>query len=104
MVQTINVTVPIPETHVLITKEEHKELVNNSLDPIWSLEELKQKMKISSDETIKKKLLFRPKFMKIFKEKGIVHYPNEDYNRWHINARKMSDFIDEHFEEIHRKE
>lgn len=43
MVQTINVTVPIPETHVVITKEEYQELVNNSLDPIWSLEELKKK-------------------------------------------------------------
>lgn len=71
MTQTLNVTVPIPETHVVITKEEYQELVNNSLDPIWSLEELKRKMKISSDETIKKKLLFRPKFMKIFKEKEL---------------------------------
>ena len=104
MTQTLNVIVPIPDTHILISKEEHKELVKNSLDPIWSLEELKQKMKISSDETIKKKLLFRPKFMKIFKEKGIVHYPNDDYNRWHINARKMCEFIDEHFDEIHRKD
>ena len=43
MTQTLNVTVPIPETHVVITKEEYQELVNNSLNPIWSLEELKQK-------------------------------------------------------------
>ena len=43
MTQTLNVTVPIPETHVVITKEEYQKLVNNSLDPIWSLEELKRK-------------------------------------------------------------
>ena len=58
MTQTLNVTVPIPETHVVITKEEYQKLVNNSLDPIWSLEELKRKMKISSDETIKRNYYF----------------------------------------------
>ncbi|MCY1595429.1 DUF771 domain-containing protein [Staphylococcus pettenkoferi] len=103
MPQTINVTVPIPDTHVLIAKEEYEELFNYSLDPVWDLKDLKQKLKMSSDDTIKDKLLFNPKFEKVLKQQGIAHYPDESFNRWRFNARKMNKFIDEHFNEIHGK-
>lgn len=103
MPQTINVTVPIPDTHVLIAKEEYEELFNYSLDPVWDLKDLKKKLKISSDDTIKDKLLFNPKFEKVLKKQGIAHYPDESFNRWRFNARKMNKFIDEHFNEIHGK-
>ena len=58
---------------------------------------------MSSDDTIKDRLLFNPKFENLLKQQGIAHYPDESLNRWRFNARKMSNFIDEHFEEIHRK-
>ncbi|MCY1619724.1 DUF771 domain-containing protein [Staphylococcus pettenkoferi] len=103
MPQTINVTVPIPDTHVLIAKEEYEELFNYSLDPVWDLKDLKKKLKMSSDDTIKDRLLFNPKFEKILKKQGIAHYPDASFNRWRFNARKMNKFIDEHFNEIHGK-
>lgn len=103
MTQTLNVTVPIPDTHVLVSKDEYEELINYSLDPVWDLKELKKKLKMSADDTIKDRLLTHPKFEKLLKKQGIVHYPDENLNRWRINARKMNKFIDEHFEEIHGK-
>lgn len=103
MPQTLNVSVPIPDTHVLIAKEEYEELFNYSLDPVWDLKDLKKKLKMSSDDTIKDRLLFNPKFEKVLKKQGIAHYPDESFNRWRFNARKMNKFIDEHFNEIHSK-
>ncbi|BAE05106.1 MULTISPECIES: DUF771 domain-containing protein [Staphylococcus] len=103
MTQTLNVTVPIPDTHVLVSKDEYEELINYSLDPVWDLKELKKKLKMSADDTIKDRLLTHPKFEKLLKKQGIVHYPDENLNRWRINARKMNKFIDEHFEEIYGK-
>lgn len=103
MTQTLNVTVPIPDTHVLVSKDEYDELLSYSLDPVWDLKELKKKLKMSADDTIKERLLTHPKFEKLLKKQGIVHYPDESLNRWRINARKMNKFIDEHFEEIYGK-
>ncbi|HCW8418336.1 TPA: DUF771 domain-containing protein, partial [Staphylococcus aureus] len=37
MPHVLNVTVPIPETHVLITKDEYEELIAYSLDPVWNM-------------------------------------------------------------------
>ncbi len=51
MPHILNVTVPIPETHVLITKDEYDELIGYSLDPVWNMSDLKKKLKIASDET-----------------------------------------------------
>lgn len=103
MTQTLNVTVPIPDTHILVAKDEYEELLSYSLDPVWDLKELKKKLKMSADDTIKDRLLTHPKFEKLLKKQGIVHYPDENLNRWRINARKMNKFIDEHFEEIYGK-
>lgn len=103
MEQTITVSVPIPDTHVLVAKDEYEELLSYSLDPVWDLKELKKKLKMSADDTIKERLLTHPKFEKLLKKQGIVHYPDESLNRWRINARKMNKFIDEHFEEIYGK-
>ncbi|HCT0360801.1 TPA: DUF771 domain-containing protein, partial [Staphylococcus pseudintermedius] len=49
---------------------------------------------------IKDKLLYNPKFEKQLKKLGIAHYPDDSFNRWRFNARKMSRFIDENFSEI----
>ena len=103
MTQTLNVTVPIPDTHILVAKDEYEELLSYSLDPVWDLKELKKKLKMSADDTIKERLLTHPKFEKLRKKQGNVHYPDESLNRWRINARKMNKFIDEHFEEIYGK-
>lgn len=102
MTQTLNVTVPIPDTHVLIEKTMFDDLMAQTLDPVWDLKDLKRKLKMSSDDTIKDKLLFNPKFEKLLKKQGIAHYPDGSFNRWRFNARKMNKFIDEHFDEIHK--
>ena len=46
MPHILNVTVPIPETHVLITKDEYEELIAYSLDPVWNMSDLKKKLKL----------------------------------------------------------
>ncbi|UVI92160.1 DUF771 domain-containing protein [Staphylococcus aureus] len=103
MSHVLNITVPIPDTHILITKDEYDELIGYSLDPVWNMSDLKKKLKIASDETIKDRLLFHPRFEKELKAKGIAHYPDENFNRWRFNARKMHKFVDEHFNEIYKE-
>ncbi|MDK9845194.1 MULTISPECIES: DUF771 domain-containing protein [Staphylococcus] len=103
MEQTITVNASIPDTHVLVEKEEFQKLVELMLDPVWDMNDLKKKLKMSSEDTIKRKLLDNHKFKKTLKAQGIVHYPNQEFNRWRFNARKMNRFIDEHFEAIHGK-
>lgn len=100
MTQTIQVSVSIPESHVLIEKSEYLELLEMTLNPVWNMNDLKKKLKMASEDTIKKKLLENSKFQKELMRKGIVHYPDENFNRWRFNARKMNRFIDENFEEI----
>ncbi|MDK8605464.1 DUF771 domain-containing protein, partial [Staphylococcus aureus] len=29
-------------------------------------------------------------------------YPDENFNRWRFNARRMHKFVDEHFNEIYK--
>ncbi len=41
MPHVLNVTVPIPETHVLITKDEYEELIAYSLDPFLGITTIK---------------------------------------------------------------
>lgn len=103
MEQTITVNASIPDTHVLVEKEEFQKLVELTLDPVWDMNDLKKKLKMSSEDTIKRKLLDNHKFKKILKAQGIAHYPNQEFNRWRFNARKMNRFIDEYFEAIHGK-
>ncbi len=100
MTQTFQVTVPIPDDFVLIEREKVRELEDLANDPVWDLKDLKKKLKMSSDDTIKNKFLYNPKFEKQLKKLGIAHYPDESFNRWRFNARKMSRFIDENFAEI----
>ncbi|WP_353452867.1 DUF771 domain-containing protein [Staphylococcus coagulans] len=100
MVQTLQVTVPIPDGFVLIEREKVQELEDLANDPVWDLKDLKKKLKMSSDDTIKNKFLYNPKFEKQLKKLGIAHYPDESFNRWRFNARKMSHFIDDNFAEI----
>lgn len=44
MPHVLNVTVPIPETHVLIIKDEYDELIGYTLDPVWNMSDLKKKL------------------------------------------------------------
>lgn len=45
MNQTLTVSVPIPDTHVLVSIDEYEELLSYSLDPVWDLKELKRNSK-----------------------------------------------------------
>ncbi|RIN37002.1 DUF771 domain-containing protein [Staphylococcus succinus] len=103
MSQTFQVTVPVPETHMLVEKEEFQKLIELTLDPVWDMKDLKKKLKMASDDTVKDKLLYHPRHEKTLRKEEIVHYPDENFNRWRFNARKMNRYIDEHFEEIHGK-
>ncbi|WP_426429113.1 DUF771 domain-containing protein [Staphylococcus equorum] len=103
MTQTIQVNVPVPDTHMLVEKEEFQKLFELTLDPVWDMKDLKKKLKMSSDDTIKEKLLYHSSHEKALRKEEIAHYPDENFNRWRFNARKMNRYIDEHFAEIHGK-
>ncbi|MFG0934963.1 DUF771 domain-containing protein, partial [Staphylococcus sp. 231237_7MaSpsaltlick] len=54
-------TVTIPEQYVVITKDEHNQLIMNQQKAVWTMDDLKENLKIKSDEVIKDRLLDRPK-------------------------------------------
>ena len=86
-------TVTIPEQYVVITKDEHNQLIMNQQKAVWTMEDLKENLKIKSDEVIKDRLLDRPKI----KRKLI------EFNQWRFNGPKMYQFIQENWKEIFRR-
>ncbi|MDC6328250.1 DUF771 domain-containing protein [Staphylococcus auricularis] len=104
MSQILNVQIKIPDEYVLIETNRLKELEENIEDPIWDMKDLKNKTKMASDTTIQDRLLYNPKFRKELKNKGIVHYPDDEFRRWRVNAKKMTQFLEENFEDIFNKE
>ncbi|MEB8060602.1 DUF771 domain-containing protein [Staphylococcus xylosus] len=96
-------TVTIPEQYVVITKDEHNQLIMNQQKAVWTMDDLKENLKIKSDEVIKDRLLDRPKFKRKLVELDIVHEPNRDFNQWRFNGPKMYQFIQENWKEIFRR-
>ena len=96
MVQTINVTVPIPEDYVIISKVEYQELIDNQ--PMnMTLTEVAQyyKTKTWIVKNILKNYLFRRKI------KPFSQLVDEDGNgKYLFNRKKMKQFLNDYDEEI----
>ncbi|WP_426443887.1 DUF771 domain-containing protein [Staphylococcus xylosus] len=95
--QTINVTVPIPETHIIISKVEYQELIDNK--PInMTLTEVAEAYlttkawivdNIIKDDYFKRKIA------------PFSQFPNPDgKGKYLFNRKKMRQFLEDYDEEI----
>ncbi|WP_281486951.1 DUF771 domain-containing protein [Lysinibacillus sphaericus] len=98
----VNLTVPVPENYVLITKIEFEELQKESLSGIyWSMKDLEQRIN-KKHEWIKANILYPSKFRKVLdvKKGGFVYYPEVTGEKWSFHAKEMSKFLDDNFHSI----
>lgn len=91
----VNLTIPIPEGYVLITKVEFEELQQEKLNGrYWIMEDLEERTG-RKQLWLKANLLYAPRFKKELEK--IVHYPNSQGDKWSFHAAKMAKFLDDNF-------
>ncbi|WP_088815673.1 MULTISPECIES: DUF771 domain-containing protein [Listeria] len=103
--QSLEVSIQIPETYVLIKKDEYIELKESLLfGSWWDMKELSNRTKLSKDWLIEN-ILYQPRFKKVLdvEEGGFVKYPCGKGSKWLFQASKMSEFLEEYFPEIMKK-
>lgn len=99
---SVNLTIPLPEDTVLISKIEYEELNDSKLNGVyWSMSDLEKKVGKKS-EWIKDKILFPPYLRKILDiaSGGFVYYPRVKGETWTFHAKKMASFLDDNFNQI----
>ncbi|GEL07117.1 DUF771 domain-containing protein [Salisediminibacterium halotolerans] len=102
---SVNMTIPIPEDSVMITKAEYDDLKSQDLLGVyWSMKDLETQIN-KKNEWIKQHILYKEKFRSILdvEHGGFVYYPTKSGQTWSFHAKKMAAFLDEHFEEIFTK-
>lgn len=104
MNQTLNIelTIPIPEDKILISKIELQELKQNQLSGVyWNMKDLEQRTG-KKHEWIKENILYPTRFRKILDSDhgGFVFYPKTKGQTWSFQAKKMAEFLDRHFSDI----
>ena len=100
--QTLNVTVKIPEDYVLVEKIELMELQQNQLKGVyWTMQDLEKQINKKQD-WIKENILFVQKFKLELdsNNNGCVVYPTKKGQPWVFHAQKMKKFLDENFSKI----
>ncbi|QKS71939.1 DUF771 domain-containing protein [Paenalkalicoccus suaedae] len=103
MEQQLNVqlTIPVPEGQVMISKVELEELKSSSLEGLyWNMKDL-EKRTGKSDPWIKENILYPTKFRQELdiKNGGFVYYPVRGQT-WSFQAKKMSKFLEDNFNRI----
>lgn len=102
----VNLTIPIPEDKILISKVELQELKEQQLKGVyWTMKDLEKRVG-KKQEWIKEHILYPTKFRKILdvKNGGFVYYPEVRGQTWSFHALKMAEFLDKNFGEIFGKE
>ena len=98
----VNLSIPIPEDSILISKVELEELKQQSLAGVyWTMTDLKNRIN-KSDKWIKENILYPTRFKKILDAKsgGPVYYPESQGQSWSFQAKEMSQFLDKNFNRI----
>lgn len=101
----VNLTVPVPENYVLISKVEFEELQQERLSGIyWSMKDLENRIN-KKHEWIKANILYPSKFREVLdvKNGGFVYYPEVTGEKWSFQASKMAKFLDDNFHSIFGK-
>lgn len=99
---SVNLTIPIPEDSVLITKVEFEQLKKQELLGVyWTMKDLENRTG-KKHEWIKENILYRPEFRKILDADfgGFVYYPKARGHTWSFHALKMAEFLDKNFNRI----
>lgn len=99
---SVNLSIPVPEQYVLITKIELDELKQESLMGMyWTMKDLEQRIN-KKHEWIKENILYPSKFRKMLdvKNGGFVYYPEIQGEKWSFLATKMAKFLEENFHVI----
>src|SRR5690625_2150598 len=98
----VNLSIPIPEESVLISKVELRELKQQSLSGVyWNMKDLVSRVN-KSDKWIKENILYKGKFKKKLdiKNGGFVYYPETQGQSWSFQAKEMAKLLDENFHKI----
>lgn len=96
---SVQLTIPIPEDSVIISKVELQELKRNELAGVyWSMKDLEKRINRKS-EWIKENILYPSRFRKILDAEngGFVFYPKSKGQTWSFQASKMTEFLDKNF-------
>lgn len=99
---TVNLSIPIPEDQVLISKVVLEELQNQSLAGVyWNMKDVEQRTGRKS-EWIKENILYPSKFRKLLDSDngGFVYYPKNQGQTWSFQANQMANFLDKNFHKI----
>ncbi|GKS14739.1 hypothetical protein YDYSY3_57390 [Paenibacillus chitinolyticus] len=99
---TVELSIPIPENHVLISKVEFEELKQKELAGVyWSMQDLERRLN-KGQAWIKENILFQPRFKKMLDVQcgGFVFYPKARGQNWSFQASKMAEFLDKRFGDI----
>lgn len=101
----VNMTIPIPEEYVLITKVEFEQLQQEKLSgQYWTMKDLENRVG-KEWRWIRDNILYPPRFKKILdvKNGGFVYYPEGRGKNWSFHASKMAQFLDDNFHLIFSK-
>lgn len=99
---SVNLTIPIPEGSILITKVELEEMKVKSLTgKYWTMHDVEETTG-KKHAWIKENILYPSKFRKILdvENGGFVFYPEVRGQIWSFQAVKMAEFLDEYFNQI----
>lgn len=96
--QVLAVEIKIPSDQVLITKQNHEQLLNNDLiGRVWNMKQLEERTNRSA-QWLRKNILERPEFKEELT--SFVLYPNIQGQPWKFGALKMSRWLEENQELI----
>lgn len=98
----VNLSIPIPQDQVLVSKVELQELKEQSLIGVyWSMKDLEKKTG-KKIEWIKENILYPSRFRKVLdvNNGGFVYYPDRKGQVWTFQASKMAKFLDDNFYRI----
>lgn len=96
---SVQLTIPIPEDQVLISKVELEELHRNKLVGLyWTMKDVEERTG-RKHEWLQENILYVPKFKKILDANngGFVYYSKGKGSPWVFQATKMAKFLDDNF-------
>lgn len=98
----VNLTIPVPDDYVLITKVELEELQQDKLNGVyWTMVDLENRIG-KKQVWIKENVLYPQKFKRQLdvSQGGFVYYPKAKGEKWSFLASKMSQFLEDNFYSI----
>lgn len=99
---SVNLTIPVPNDSIIISKIELEELENAKLIGVyWSMKDIEKRVN-KKQQWIKQNILYPSKFRKILdiNDGGFVYYPKSQGETWSFKASEMARFLENHFNDI----